>query len=53
VQPGRAQADQLVREAELEVMAEALTDPEDEESFETDEEIEYRNGSSPLVSEAV
>lgn len=53
VQPGRAEADQLVREAELEVMAEALTAPEDEEGFEADAEIEDRYGSSPLVSEPV
>jgi single-strand DNA-binding protein len=49
-QPGRAEADQLVRETGPAEMAETLTDPEDEADFDVDEEVEDRNGSGTLVS---
>lgn len=37
VQPGRAAADELVREAELEALVGGLTDPEDEEVFDAED----------------
>lgn len=46
-QSGRAEADQLVREAELEAMAEVLTDP-DEEEFDSDEVIEEHDVEAVL-----
>jgi single-strand DNA-binding protein len=39
-QSGRAEADQLVREAELAAMAEVLTDPDEEEEFDSVEAVE-------------
>jgi single-strand DNA-binding protein len=50
-QPGRAEADQLVREAELAAMAGVLTDPDDEEVFE-DDEIEDRVGTDAVIAAA-
>lgn len=50
-QPGRAEADQLVREAELAAMAEVLTDPGDEVEFE-DDEIDDRADAGAAVAAA-
>lgn len=54
-QPGRAEADHLVREAELAAMAEELTDPEEpaeDEGYDVADEVEDRDGSEALMSGA-
>ena len=43
-QPGRAEADQLVREAELAAMAEVLGDPDDEDELDADDSVEEAPG---------
>jgi single-strand DNA-binding protein len=47
-QPGRAEADELVREAELEALADSLTDPGDDEEYE-DDEVEDRAESGRVA----
>lgn len=52
VQAGRAEADELVREAELAALDDVLTDPEDEEEYE-DDEIDDRDRTGSRLAAAV